>query len=386
MTEPRLDMDMVTQAGLKNFKCDLCGKFLSESAALKNHVKWHLGIRPHQCNVCQKSFVKKSHLNTHLNSHVKNLICNECNRSFPSLLLLKRHESKHKIPDLTCKLCGKKCSSDSNKNTHMILVHTEEDMKKFKCTLCNKAFLRKCDLNSHLRGCGKTKLEASGPLKCKLCCRSFKRQDTLDVHERTHGEKAFKCRFCNYCSDRKESVNSHERTHTGEKPFDCHICSNKFSSSKARDIHILSHTGEMPFSCIICEKKFRQRPNLNTHMKSAHPASTPALFSCNICEKTFSTKQSLGTHKSVHSNENTFQCSVCSKRLNFRQNLRVHTKTHSNIRAEVFCVICSKYFDKAVIKKHKQEVHYDIRTHKCSTCDQRFHRYADMKIHMDRKH
>ena len=268
----------------------------------------------------------------------------------------------------------------------MILVHTEDELKKFKCTLCKKAFLRNCDLNSHLRRCGKTKPETRGTLKCGHCSKFYKRQDKLDVHQQTHVEKVFNCKFCKYCSDRKDSAISHERTHTGEKPFGCHICDNKFNQSQTRDIHILSHTGEKPFSCSLCEKKFRQRPHVRTHMESAHPALNKELFSCKICQKKFPTKEYLGTHKALHSSETPFQCDVCSKSFKLSQHLRVHMKSHSKIRTEVFCNICSKNFDTAIIKKHKEEVHYDIRAHECDTCGQRFHRFSEMKRHMDRQH
>ena len=62
------------------------------------------GLISHQSNICQKQFIKKSTWEYHLNIHLKkNLICNECKGSIPSLLLFKRHRSKHKI---TCGQSG----------------------------------------------------------------------------------------------------------------------------------------------------------------------------------------------------------------------------------------------------------------------------------------
>ena len=186
--------------------------------------------------------------------------------------------------------------------------------------------------------------------------------------------------------DRKASVDTHERTHTGEKPFGCHICDNKFNHSKTWDVHILSHTGEKPFSCSLCEKKFRQRPHVRKHMKSAHPASNKEVFLCKICQKKFPTNKYLGTHRALHSSERPFQCDMCSKSFKLSQHLKVHMKSHSKIRTEVFCNICSKDFDTADIKKHKEDVHYDTRARECGTCGNRFKRYSGMKRHMDSIH
>ena len=194
-------------------------------------------------------------------------------------------------------------------------------------------------------------------------------------------KKPFKCKFCDYCSNRKEYVNSHERTHTGEKPFACDICEQKFNHKSTLGIHILSHTGEKPFSCTICDTKFRQRPHLKSHMKLVHSGPEKKVFSCTICQKTFTTKDSLVKHQALHSTEKLFDCSVCPKSFKSKQH-----KSHRAVKNEIVCSICSNTFSKAAIKKHKEEVHYNIRTNKCGTCGQMFHRSSEMKKHMDKLH
>ena len=140
------------------------------------------------------------------------------------------------------------------------------------------------------------------------------------------------------------------------------------------------------FRAVFVKRNFVNAPHVRTHMKSAHPTTNKEEFSCKICQKKFPSKEYLGTHKALHSSERPFQCDVCSKSFKLSQHLRVHMKSHSKIRTELFCNICSKDFDSAVIKKHKEEVHYDIRAHKCGTCGKRFNRFSEMKRHMDRVH
>ena len=115
------------------------------------------------CKKCPRMFESSTKMEEHASVHdPKNFKCNNCPRSFRQISELNKHTKfKHKdtlpTPDLSCKLCRKKSSSVSNQNTHMILVHTEDELKRFKCTLCKMTFLRNCDLNSHLNHCGKTK-------------------------------------------------------------------------------------------------------------------------------------------------------------------------------------------------------------------------------------
>ena len=79
--------------------------------------------------------------------------------------------------------------------------------------------------------------------------------------------------------------------------------------------------------------------------------------------------------------EKLFDCSVCPKSFKSKQH-----KSHRAVKNEIVCSICSNTFSKAAIKKHKEEVHYNIRTNKCGTCGQMFHRSSEMKKHMDKLH
>lgn len=45
--------------------CDQCGRRFKLKSALSVHRKSHLNIRPHVCNVCQKSFVNHKDLQRH---------------------------------------------------------------------------------------------------------------------------------------------------------------------------------------------------------------------------------------------------------------------------------------------------------------------------------
>jgi len=46
-------------------ECRVCGKFFYTSSDLKVHERIHFNIRPYQCELCDKRFTRKQHLNRH---------------------------------------------------------------------------------------------------------------------------------------------------------------------------------------------------------------------------------------------------------------------------------------------------------------------------------
>ena len=39
---------------------------------LKRHIKTHTGVKPYQCEICQKCFTCRSNLKEHMNTHERN--------------------------------------------------------------------------------------------------------------------------------------------------------------------------------------------------------------------------------------------------------------------------------------------------------------------------
>ena len=109
--------------------CDKCGKDIVR-AYIEKHVLWvHDGVRPFQCKLCDKAFIKKCVLKRHVQSFhekQKNHICDLCGKAFSMFQHLKIHrESQHegKTPKVTCKLCNKSFTRAGYLRKHMKIIH-----------------------------------------------------------------------------------------------------------------------------------------------------------------------------------------------------------------------------------------------------------------------
>ena len=82
----------------KNNECDICGKVLSSSTNLLRHKMYHSAERPFVCEVCNKGFKDISNLKKHTLIHKRIFPCYLCKKSFLRKsqleVHLRRHESR----------------------------------------------------------------------------------------------------------------------------------------------------------------------------------------------------------------------------------------------------------------------------------------------------
>ena len=73
-------------------------------------------------------------------------ICDLCSQEFKGFVKLKIHKRRFHKDLEECNLCGKMMK---NLNKHRMIMHTENDKKKCKCTACGKGFIGTSQLKEH---------------------------------------------------------------------------------------------------------------------------------------------------------------------------------------------------------------------------------------------
>uniref|UniRef100_A0A8D8WM20 Gastrula zinc finger protein XlCGF8.2DB n=1 Tax=Cacopsylla melanoneura TaxID=428564 RepID=A0A8D8WM20_9HEMI len=163
---------------MKEFRCEVCGKYFHRSADLRRHSLSHSGMRPYVCSICGKGFAQKPHLATHA------------------------------------------------------LLHAEQ--KPFPCPICEKGYTQRQKLDSHI----KIVHEQSRPYVCSLCGKTFARPDTYKLHMKRHdGYRPFACHFCGRTFTQSYHYKNHMAIHNNTNPNVCVLCDKSFSDRGSLNRH-----------------------------------------------------------------------------------------------------------------------------------------------------
>ncbi|XP_035702114.1 zinc finger protein 37 isoform X3 [Folsomia candida] len=406
-------------------------------------------IRSHACSSCVRTFTSESALNRHIGSyHPVSCIVATCSVKFRTIKARDVHlkQTHEGFVPYQCRICKKKCCSQSTLEVHMVIRH-EKGEKKFPCVKCDKSFCLGENLTRHLR---LHKVEAIRPFVCDVCDSRFKVEERLQRHLVTHA-KSFKCDYCTKrfsttMALKKFLYSRHERSHTKEKPEKCpkcdstfgdnitlqrhivrdhssasvphicHICGKGFYLPNDLKMHLARHDGKLRVKCDTCGESFGEQSTLQSHRIKVHGddplvcdecggtfTSRPGLqlhkkihkgdkkHRCNICDATFIRKQELDTHMRSHTGERPFVCPHCEKAFKTRRNLSTHVKgihTPGYVAPTPHkCFHCNKGFQTPFfLRCHIRQAHTGERPFPCDQCEKRFAIKSALNLHLKGAH
>ncbi|XP_060229734.1 PR domain zinc finger protein 5 isoform X2 [Meriones unguiculatus] len=218
--------------------CSVCSRRCASVSSLQEHRKIH---EIFDCQECMKKFISANQLKRHMITHSEKrpYNCEICNKSFKRLDQVGAHKVIHsEDKPYHCKLCGK---GFAHRNVYKNHKKTHSEERPFQCDECKALFRTPFSLQRHL-----LIHNSERTFKCHHCDATFKRKDTLNVHVQVVHErhKKYRCELCNKAFVTPSVLRSHKKTHTGEKEKVCPYCGQKFASSGTLRVHIRSHTGE----------------------------------------------------------------------------------------------------------------------------------------------
>ncbi|XP_045456972.1 uncharacterized protein LOC123667008 [Melitaea cinxia] len=210
------------------------------------------------CPVCNETFPNIVSLNTHVNVHYPNHICDSCGKGFASKARLKGHLKTHQAGVFPCRYCDAVFDNMNKKQIHTSKEHKSGDVKCHKCNMSLPSFYAR---QKHLAEVHNEMLKR---YKCKACTKSYITPGHLSSHVR--------------------------RDHLNERNHKCIKCDLAFFSRNCLKMHMITHDGGKIHACNVCQKTVKEQMRINND----------DIFECSVCERAFTQKSKLKGHLEVH--------------------------------------------------------------------------------------
>ncbi|XP_063708215.1 zinc finger protein 260-like [Culicoides brevitarsis] len=343
------------------YQCESC----KVNFASEKYYRLHLdnnkcGNEPYTCQVCHTVFSGKKALRRHSYTHTaERYDCDLCDRDFvrPDLLVYHKKRDHNVVTDAAqlahdttldpnefgvyqCQVCSAVLKDRRNLKRHY-QMHSDI---KFKCTLCNKEYNRRYEMNKHMRQMHgqegpapkiikKEKEPKQEIYKCEHpgCNKEFTKRYKYKEHLAVHSDvRPFLCGQCGQAFKNKQTFLNHEIRHGDVKPFKCEECSKGYYTKKDLAVHLRSHTGEKPYVCTECGASYTRSDSLANHWKK-HTGERP--HACEFCPKRFIKGEKLKIHRRIHTGERPYACWICDQRFTQKYDMVKHARRHQEYHA-----------------------------------------------------
>lgn len=260
-------------------RCKICTTDISDYNELRSHIENCTRLKSHckwnklpfklekdqlDCPVCKKTFLNFVSLNTHMNLHYPNFICENCGKAFASKARLRGHMRTHEVGSFPCRYCDAIFDRVTKRENHVSKEH--KSGVRYACKRCNISLPSFYARQKHLAEVHNEELKR---YKCKSCSQSYITPGHLSSHvRRDHlNERNHKCDKCDLAFYTKNALKMHMIKHDGERIYACHICQKSYQRKKTLREHMRIHDNDKRFVCPVCGRAFTQKCTLKGHLK-----------------------------------------------------------------------------------------------------------------------
>ncbi|XP_075158937.1 uncharacterized protein LOC142232105 [Haematobia irritans] len=223
------------------FKCKLCGKCCTNKRTLSNHMyEQHTEQgqeRSYECPTCHKCFAKKPVWKRHMEIHEPNKdhICKQCGKGFPTEQRRNVHERMVHNVERVCDQCGKIFRGIYTLRQHL-LEHSGVERRKWPCDQCSAQLNTHNSLKRHKQVAHN---DGRTVYICSECGKVAPSSVALMSHKKYvhQAPRKFKCTICEKAFKTNLVLREHMASHTGEDLYTCPHCPKTFKVSSNMHHH-----------------------------------------------------------------------------------------------------------------------------------------------------
>ncbi|CAH1984917.1 unnamed protein product [Acanthoscelides obtectus] len=375
------------------FECKECNKFMTTYLGLRVHMRRHTGSDLSMCKLCNKTFIRRSHLIRHMKSHgieeadiekhiqaafegkeKRVMECDFCDRKFKYRKSFLHHmQAEHAMSD----------DSDIEK------TGTEAERQKSEGKPVSDVLMKEFDEGANEEGIeGVYPVKAQPPGEDDEEWNLPEPENTENVVTKKPRNKNQVCHVCGALFARVNHLTRHMTLHRNVLTHSCDQCDKAFISEEHLKHHVEKDHVNKPYVCTVCNKPFSRGEHLIRHLKvhqTGNEEESITVLRCSICDSTFTRSDHLARHTKIHLlQDKRHVCVDCGKAFNRLDNLKTHQRIHTGVKDNSklhLCIYCGKEFNNSSNMIVHMRRHTGERPYKCSECGKGFPRSHDLKCH-----